>query len=458
MDTSSFSDIQQTYPDAELLSVGGGTCDCYRVRLYGKLHFLKRLKPEFRTDPRYVLALQKEFETGYRLDHPHLVRYVSKGDDYLLTEYVDSETLAQFAASHPEYFKSRKHADRFISQLLDVVGYLHQHQIVHLDLKPENILITRIGHEVKLTDLGFCYTDTYTDTMGRTDKYAAPEQLPSFGKEGLGVVAKPDARTDIYAIGKILQTLPNSIIYNKVVARCTAANPSDRYQSVEEVQRALKSTIKLPRMIFLAVAIGLGITLLLYLQRPTAENRQERTLGLDTAQTQRPAPVIHPTDTPIHKIKAASPQKTNTFSPSEQPSVIADPKPSREVPLRELSVQEEVEIRRITLSILRPIYQRKVESFVNRITRGDFDDRFPNITPIRDSLNILCNEANQEVYAGLRKKDLRRMYPYVHEDDVNTTFLHAIGDAGHFYSQTVLHHFYPKTKLPPNPFGELNIP
>ena len=446
MDTSSFSDIQQIYPDAELLPVGGGTCDCYRVRLYGKLHFLKRLKPEFRTDPRYVSALQKEFEMGYRLDHPHLVRYVSKGDDYLLTEYVDGETLAQFAANHPEYFKSRKHADRFFSQLLDAVGYLHQHQIVHLDLKPENILITRIGYEVKLTDLGFCYTDTYTDTMGRTDRYAAPEQLDGS--------AKVDPRTDIFAIGKILQTLPNSIINNKVVARCTATNPSDRYQSVEELQRALKSTIKLPRMIFLAVAIGLGITLLLYLQRPTAENRLERSLNLDTAQTQRPAPVIHPTDTPINIINAASPQNTNTLSPSEQPSVIAVSKPSREAPLRELSVQEETEIRRITLAILRPIYQQRVEPFVNRISRGDFDDRFPDITPIRDSLDILCNEANQEVYAGLRKKDLRCMYPDVHEDDVNTTFLYAIGDAEHYYSQTVLHHFYPKTKLPPNPFGE----
>jgi serine/threonine-protein kinase len=156
--------------------------------------------------------LQKDFETGYRLDHPHLVRYVSKGDDYLLTEYVDGETLAQFAASHPEYFKSHKQTDRFISQLLDAVGYLHQHQIVHLDLKPDNILITRIGYEVKLTDLGFCYTDTYTVTMGRTDKYAAPEQLPSFGKEGLGVVAKPDARTDIYAIGKIMESLSSDAL------------------------------------------------------------------------------------------------------------------------------------------------------------------------------------------------------------------------------------------------------
>lgn len=239
MDTSSFSEIQHTFPDAELLPVEGSTCDCYRVRLYGKLHFLKQLKPELRTDPRYVAALQKEFETGYGLDHPHLARYVSHGEDYLMTEYVDGETLSQFVVSHPDYFKSKKNTNRFLSQLLDVLGYLHAHQVVHLDLKPDNILITRIGNDVKLTDLGYCYTDTYTDTMGRTDKYAAPEQFPSLGKEGSGVVANPDARTDIYAVGKILETLPCPAIYNKVTARCTKPNKEERYQSAEEIKNHL---------------------------------------------------------------------------------------------------------------------------------------------------------------------------------------------------------------------------
>lgn len=206
MESSEFSDIQQTFPDAELLPVGGSTCDCYRVKLYGKLHFMKRLKPEFRTDPRYVSALQKEFETGYRLDHPHLVRYVSKGDDYLMTEYVDGLTLGAFVEENPAYFKSVQNANHFLSQLLEVVGYLHQHQIVHLDLKPSNILITRIGHDVKLADLGYCYTDTYTDTMGRTDKYAAPEQIHG---------EQVDARTDIYAIGKLMESLPLPPIYKR---------------------------------------------------------------------------------------------------------------------------------------------------------------------------------------------------------------------------------------------------
>ena len=447
MDTSSeFSDIQQAYPDAELLPVSGTTCDCYRVKLYGKLHFLKRLKPELRTGPRYVSALQKEFETGYRLDHPHLVRYVSKGDDYLLTEYVDGETLAQFAASHPEYFKSRKHTDRFLSQLLDAVGYLHQHQIVHLDLKPENILITRIGHEVKLTDLGYCYTDIYTDTMGRTDRYAAPEQLsPSPTGEGRGEVC-PDARTDIYAIGKILQTLPNSHKYNKVIARCTAANPSDRYQSVEELQSALKPSNMLSRIWLLAVAVGLIIALFYYFQKST-----EATTAIPETTTEQLAdsvPDIPETDTIVHSYK------TNVPSPTEQTPMVPVQKAQQQSVLRELTDSEKAEIRKVTLSILHPIYQRRVEPFFRRIIRGDYDDRFPHITPITDSLNIVCHDANQEVFAALRKIDLNSNYPDVLEDNVNTVLLHAIGDAGHYYSQMALRHFYPKTKLPPDPFGE----
>lgn len=254
METSEFSNNQPSFSDAELLPVSGSTCDCYRVKLYGKQHFMKRLKPELKTDPRYVSALEKEFETGYRLDHPHLVRYLSKGDDYLLTEYVDGETLKQFAISHPDYFKFRKNANRLLSQLLDVVGYLHQHQIVHLDLKPDNILITRIGYDVKLTDLGFCYSDVFPDTTGQTDNYAAPEQV-----EGKTI----DERTDIYAIGKILETLPLPSIYNKVKNRCFQEDPLKRYQSAEEMLNQLPSE-KLYNRWWLALIPVLAVVLALW--------------------------------------------------------------------------------------------------------------------------------------------------------------------------------------------------
>lgn len=258
METSEFSDVQLIFPDAELLPFGGSTCDCYRVKLYGKLHFMKRLKPELRTDPRYVSALQKEFETGYRLDHPHLVRYVSKGDDYLLTEYVDGITLGTFVAENPDYFKSVRNTNKFLTQLLDVVGYLHQHQVIHLDLKPSNILMTRIGHDVKLADLGYCYTDTYTDTMGRTDKYAAPEQING---------EQVDARTDIYAIGKILETLPLPSIYNKVKDKCLKELPADRFQTTEEIKICLPSERRWTWLVLMILGIMLVLSFWLY-QKP----------------------------------------------------------------------------------------------------------------------------------------------------------------------------------------------
>ena len=266
METSEFSDVQLSFPDAEQLPVGGSTCDCYRVKLYGKLHFMKRLKPELRTDPRYVAALQKEFEIGFRLDHPHLVRYVSKGDDYLLTEYVDGLTLGAFVAENPDYFRSVQNINRFLTQLLDVVGYLHQHQVIHLDLKPSNILITCIGQEVKLADLGFCYTDSYTDTMGRTDKYAAPEQIHG---------EQVDARTDIYAIGKMLETLPLPPIYNKVKDRCLKKLPAERFQSTDEIKVCLPSERrKWPWLILTILGIMVVVGWWLY-QKPQSQMAPE---------------------------------------------------------------------------------------------------------------------------------------------------------------------------------------
>lgn len=229
--TSSFTTVKQDYFDTQQQLLVGSTCECYLVRLHGKLHFLKRLKSDLRTNPLYAASLQKEFETGYQLDHPHLVRYVARTDDGLLMDYIDGETLDQFVKHHPDYFRNRHHADRFLQQLLSVVGYLHNHQVVHLDLKPSNVMISRVGNDVKLIDLGFCYTDSYNDTMGRTDKYAAPEQ-----KDGTNRV---DARTDIYAIGCILQALPCAPLYKKVIRRCTAIYPANRYQSIEELEAAL---------------------------------------------------------------------------------------------------------------------------------------------------------------------------------------------------------------------------
>ncbi len=229
MESSNFSDEQPRFEAIEPIDSNGATCDTFRVKLYGKLHFLKRLKPAFVNDIRYQEAFRKEFETGYRLEHPNIVRYVSLSDEGILMEYVDGETLKQRIDSHPEYF-NKKNTEKLLRQLLDAVAYLHAHQVLHLDLKPDNIMLTLIGNDVKLVDLGFCYTDTFVDTQGRTDHFAAPEQLTS---------DNVDERTDIYALGRIIEQLPEHNIYNKVIARCVAKAPKARFQVVDDLHNAI---------------------------------------------------------------------------------------------------------------------------------------------------------------------------------------------------------------------------
>ena len=226
MDSSQFSDNQSRFDAIEQVESQGATCDTFRVKLYGKLHFLKRLKAEYAGDIRYREALRKEFETGYQLEHPNLVRYAWFDDDSILMEYVEGDTLDLRIAKNPDYFSDRKHTEKFVLQLLSALQYLHNHQVLHLDLKPENILLTHINDDVKLIDLGFCRTDAFVDTQGYTSGFAAPEQLSG---------GEVDVRTDIYAFGKILALLPNHSLYNKVIARSTSENPSARYQSIDEI-------------------------------------------------------------------------------------------------------------------------------------------------------------------------------------------------------------------------------
>lgn len=260
MDYSSFSGNQQDSLK-ESLPVSGFMCEAYRVKIYGKLHFLKKLKPEHEDNILFREALRKEFEIGFRLEHPNIVRYVSFHDDEILMEYVDGEDLLAFLKNHPTYFDDAEHFDKFVGQLLSALQYLHDNQVLHLDLKPENIMLTRIGCDVKVVDLGCCYSDTFVDSTGYTTQYAAPEQLAG---------RKVDVRTDIYAVGKILELLPHHpTIYNKVIKRCLDKNPQNRYQTIAELQKALSVRNYNKKKIVAAVSIVVAVFIVLLLALAT---------------------------------------------------------------------------------------------------------------------------------------------------------------------------------------------
>ena len=406
MDTSRFSDRQSRFEAVEQMETQGATCDTFRVKLYGKLHFLKRLKAEYAGDIRYQEALRKEFETGYRLEHPNLVRYISLDSDSILMEYVEGETLSQRLATHPDYFTKRKNTDKFVRQLLDVVGYLHSHQVLHLDLKPDNILLTRINDDVKLIDLGCCYTDSFPDTTGHTNAFAAPEQLSG------GVVGIP---TDIFAIGKILERLPEHTIYNKVIARCTAEDPSDRYQSVEEILHDVSHGRRYWRVVAilaaLVAAIVIGVALFSHqpesvpalpkdiltpesianpIQQkiPVPENRQ-------SPENQESVPVNHD---PVVPVIPAQPKDTQASAPSV--SVITP-----------ISVPSEIEVQRP--------FDEELERMMDKAYRSTIatfcDSVFPSLTVGRQ-----WSKQSSEFHAQVLQAaaDLSRKYPDIPESVV----------------------------------------
>ena len=303
MDTSQFNPYQPPFEGLQAVTTSGATCDTFRVKLYGKLHFLKRLKPQFLGDIRYVEAQRKEFETGYMLEHPNIVRYISLSPEGILMEYVDGETLTDRLHAHPDYFRSRQNVYKFLRQLLDAVGYLHSHQVLHLDLKPDNILLTRIGNDVKLIDLDCCRTDTFDDTQGHTPAFAAPEQLAG---------GRVDERTDIYALGKIIALLPLCHIYNKVIGKCTAQLPENRYQNIADLQEALFPKRK--PWLWALLALFLVLFFLVYLlfanhESPSSESKEPQVEN-KTVQEQSQPPVQSVPSATVKKSKSAKEQQT----------------------------------------------------------------------------------------------------------------------------------------------------
>lgn len=238
---------------------GGTTSLGYKVRLHGCLHFMKRLRPEFQHDAIYRFAFQKEFRTGYRLQHPNLVRYCRLDEDadgmYMLTEYVDGDTLMQVLKSNPDYFCKKKNLMDFVGQLLEVFRYLHSEQVLYLDLKPDNLILTRIDNRLKLVDLGCCKTDSFDFTAGRNLMFAAPEQ------ENGGLL---DARTDIYAIGRLIQyvvqvsgaKMPGKL--KRIVSKCLQKDKDKRYASIEEI-----GWDEAPKVKWWMVAGAVGVPLVL---------------------------------------------------------------------------------------------------------------------------------------------------------------------------------------------------
>ena len=99
MNSSQFDNnkiISQLLENATVVSNIGATCDTFMAKMHGKRILIKRLKDEHRFNPRYRLALQKEFEAGFILEHSAIPRYLNIYEDSIIMDFIDGITLKEF--------------------------------------------------------------------------------------------------------------------------------------------------------------------------------------------------------------------------------------------------------------------------------------------------------------------------------------------------------------------------
>jgi Tol biopolymer transport system component len=261
----------------------GGMGEVYRARdtRLDRMVAVKVLATAFASDQQLRERFEREARSIAALNHPHICTLHDIGHEgdlaFLVMEILDGETLAARLS------RGALPLEQALRHAIEIAGALdkaHRAGIVHRDLKPGNIMLTKAG--AKLLDFGLAKREmpavagsglsvlpttppnlTTQGTILGTFQYMAPEQLE--GREA-------DARTDIFAFGTVLYEMvtgkkafegksqvgligailerdpaPVSTIQptspaalDRVVQRCLAKDPDERWQSAGDLAAQLK--------------------------------------------------------------------------------------------------------------------------------------------------------------------------------------------------------------------------
>ncbi len=269
--SSSLSALSQRY---DILSEAGhgnmGNVYKARDRETGETVALKLIKPEIASDQAMTERFKNELLFARKITHKNVCRVYEfnrvGGIAYTSMEFVEGESLRS-VLSRFGGLPVRKGVD-LASQICSGLKEAHAQGIVHRDLKPENVMIDTHGN-VKIMDFGIARSmeagTRLTGAMIGTPAYMAPEQ----------VSGKPvDFRTDIYALGLVLYEMftgsetfradtavaialkqmqeapapphdidPNIPVYiERAILKCLEKDPAKRFQSIAELENALRST------------------------------------------------------------------------------------------------------------------------------------------------------------------------------------------------------------------------
>ncbi len=207
----------------------------------GRKVAVKLLRAEFTTQPERVRRFAQEARAASALNHPNIITIHKIGETtteaggrhYIVTEYVEGETLRQWMAHAPQGRLSLPEALDIAVQIAAAFTAAHEAGIVHRDIKPENVMARRDGI-VKVLDFGLAKltetqeapVDSQISTVKQsteggvvmgTPRYMSPEQVRG---------EKVDVRTDIFNLGVML--------YEMVAGRAPfeGATPSEIIASI----------------------------------------------------------------------------------------------------------------------------------------------------------------------------------------------------------------------------------
>ena len=253
----------------------GGMAVVYRImdHTLQKQAALKMLKDTLERDESYLKRFIREAQAAAKLTHPNIVDVYDVDHDqghwFIVMELIDGVTLKQYIQN-----KVRLSSTECISismQAADALSTAHRAGIIHRDIKPDNIIITREGN-VKISDFGIARmqtSDTMTIDACGSVYYSSPEQVRG---------GYSDQRTDIYSLGVTMyemctgrlpfvgksvveiamhhmegKVIPPQDMYddipahlNAIILKAMSRRMDDRYQSMDELVRDLKSCIKDP--------------------------------------------------------------------------------------------------------------------------------------------------------------------------------------------------------------------
>ena len=226
--------LTEIFKAYSLVSVLSDKNECKVLKLKNKEHNKYIVARSF---PK-VISAYKELYSINCANLPLIYDVINLDDGQIvLEEFIEGVTIAEVMESGKYRYIGTRKVLRSICHALTV---LHERGIVHRDIKPENVMIAKDGRVV-LIDLNAArkISSASKDTvvMG-TVGYASPEQLG---------VTQSDARTDIYALGVLLNVMitgkhPSEKLAKgkagKIVRKCTSVNPDERYQSAEKLANA----------------------------------------------------------------------------------------------------------------------------------------------------------------------------------------------------------------------------